>query len=72
MSQGNVLGQVVELVTSVWALVASLRVVKAEDVVSKFFHKMPTDVIAIGSFCEGHVTDGTLTTDIDSLRFVDE
>ena len=72
MPQGNVLGQVVELVTGVGALVAGLSVVKSEHVVPKFFHEMPTDVITICAFGKSHVTDGTLTADVDSLWLVDK
>ncbi len=63
--------EVVELVAGVGALVAGLRVVKPKHVVAKFFHEMPTDMITICALGKGHVTDGTLAADVDSLGLVD-
>jgi len=71
VAQGNVLCEVVELVAGVGALVAGLRVVKPKHVVAKFFHEMPTDMITICALGKGHVTDGTLAADVDSLGLVD-
>jgi hypothetical protein len=72
MPKSHMLGQIVKLVTGVVALVASLIVVKAENIVPKFFHKMPTNVITIGALGKRLVTNGTGSSNVDALRLVDK
>ena len=75
VTEGQVLGQIVEFVARVGALVAGeVDLVLVDDVVnflgvvSKLVHEVPTNVVAVGALGKDLVADGTRAADVDPLR----